>query len=245
MLICAIILGLTLGRSLAQGYQPSYKAFLAEKGYKELWKKDVEEKINAGKNEPASKQAKLNLMVSHLGLLSSTMRDKDEDLFDDYYDDAVDNLELIIDKDKKWAEPKAMLSAIYGLKMGYSPMQGMFLGSKSGSLIDKAKDLAPQSAMVWKVYANSKFFTPEMWGGDLKEAIEAYEKCMQLYESKPELLKYNWMYLDALAFMGQAYLKNGDTGKAIAAYEKALKYEPEFGWVKYALLPEAKAKPNK
>ena len=245
MLICAIILGLTLGRSLAQGDQPSYKAFLAEKGYKELWKKDVEEKINAGKNEPASKQAKLNLMVSHLGLLSSTMRDKDEDLFDDYYDDAVDNLELIIDKDKKWAEPKAMLSAIYGLKMGYSPMQGMFLGSKSGSLIDKAKDLAPQSAMVWKVYANSKFFTPEMWGGDLKEAIEAYEKCMQLYESKPELLKYNWMYLDALAFMGQAYLKNGDTGKAIAAYEKALKYEPEFGWVKYALLPEAKAKPNK
>ena len=84
-----------------------------------------------------------------------------------------------------------------------------------------------------------------MWGGDITEAIEAYEKSIQLYESRPEALKFNWMYLDALAFMGQAYLKNGDTGKAIATYEKALQAEPEFGWVKYALLPNAKSKTQK
>ena len=81
-----------------------------------------------------------------------------------------------------------------------------------------------------------------MWGGDIKEAIESYEKCVQLYEANPAALTSNWMYLDALAFQGQAYLKNGDTGKAIATFEKALQAEPEFGWVKFTLLPKAKTK---
>lgn len=143
---------------------------------------------------------------------------------------------------KDWAEPLALLSATYGLKMGYSPIQGMFLGSKSESLIEKGKKLDPSSPLVWKVRANSKFFTPEMWGGDLAEAITAYEKCITLYESKPALTKFNWMYLDALVFQGQAYMKQGDAGKAIMTYEKVLKIEPEFGWVKYSLLPTAKAK---
>lgn len=119
-------------------------------------------------------------------------------------------------------------------------MQGMFLGSKSSGLADKAIDLSPASPFVWKVYANSKFFTPEMFGGDLKEAIESYEKSVALYEASPTKLKSNWYYLDALAFLGQAYAKNGENGKAIATYEKAISVEPEFGWVKYRLLPIVK-----
>jgi tetratricopeptide (TPR) repeat protein len=238
------MVGLSLGRSLAQGDEPTYKAYIAEKDYKTLWKKDVDKKTTILKKESTNRNDALDLAVAHLGLLSSTNRDRDENLFDEYYDHAVENLESMIEQDKKWAEPKALLSAVYGLKMGYSPMQGMFLGSKSASLIEKAKELAPQSPMVWKIYANSKYFTPEMWGGDLKEAIAAYEKSVQLYESKPADLKFNWMYLDALAFLGQAYFKNNEIGKAITTYEKILKLEPEFGWVKYSLLPKAKAKTN-
>ena len=93
--------------------------------------------------------------------------------------------------------------------------------------------------MVWKIYANSKLFTPEMWGGDLKEAIQAFEKSIALYEANPNDLPFNWFYLDTLAFQGQAYLKDGQRAKAISTYEKALKVEPEFAWVKNVLLPKA------
>jgi cytochrome c-type biogenesis protein CcmH/NrfG len=49
------------------------------------------------------------------------------------------------------------------------------------------------------------------------------------------------MYLDTMAFLGQAWAKKGDRAKAIAAYENALKAEPNFSWVKYVLLPKVKS----
>ncbi len=222
-----------------------YHAYLSRQKATDAWKQAVADRKAALQANPANNQAALQLALAQFGLLSATMRFQDEDLFDEYYDATVDNLKSLIDSNKSWGEPNALLSAVYGLKMGYSPMQGMFLGSKSNSLTERAKKLSPQSPLVWKVYANAKFFTPEMWGGDLAEAIEGYEACIRFYESDPQHLKYNWLYLDALAFQGQAYVKNGDTGKAIAAYEKALKAEPTFSWVRDNLLPAARKQPAK
>ncbi|MFZ1808327.1 MAG: tetratricopeptide repeat protein [Cyclobacteriaceae bacterium] len=219
----------------AQGDASSYHAYL-NGNIKDVWIKEVNEKTKLAKGD---KRSQFTLALSQFGLLSATMADQDEDLFDEHYDKAVDNLEALIKSDKNWAEPKALLSATYGLKMAYSPMMGMFLGPKSGSLIEKAKDQSPNSALVWKVYANSKFFTPEMFGGDLDEAIDSYVKCITLYESKPEQLQHNWLYLDALAFLGQAYLKKEDKAKARNVFEKALKAEPEFAWVKFSLLAKS------
>lgn len=233
-----LILILLLSNSViifAQGDASSYHAYL-NSNLKEVWKKEVSDKAKLALENP---EHHLILALSQFGLLSATMADQDEDLFDEYYDNTVENLEALIKSDKNWAEPKAILSAVYGLKMAYNPMMGMFLGPKSGNLIEKAKDLAPKSPLVWKLYANSKFFTPEMFGGDLDEAISSYEKCIQLYESQPAQLEYNWLYLDALAFMGQAYLKKGEKEKAKLIFEKALQVEPEFAWVKYSLLPKS------
>jgi tetratricopeptide (TPR) repeat protein len=218
-----------------------YQAYLSQKYEVTPWKEAI--KICQGElyKNPKDIRAHYQLALAQFALISSTMRNRDEDLFDEYYDPLLDNLNKIIEEDKNWAEPYALKSAAYGVKMGYSPMQGMILGGKSNNLIEKAKHLDPNSALAWKVYANAKFFTPEMWGGDLDEAIASYEKAIQLYEQKPELLKHNWMYLDTMAFLGKALVKKGDRVKAIATYEKALKIEPEFGWVKFVLLPNAKS----
>jgi tetratricopeptide (TPR) repeat protein len=243
--ITLFLLATALGLAIAQENSINgllYQAYLSKEVNSALWKQAVNEARKIYDQSPRDKQAGFHLATARFALLSSTMRNQDEDLFDEYYGGTVKLLEELNESDKKWAEPRALLSAVYGLKMSYSPMQGMFLGPKSGNLVEKAKSLDPKSPLAWKVYANSKYFTPEMWGGDLNEAIESYEKCIQLYESNPATLKSNWMYLDALAFQGQAYQKNGDTGKAIASYEKALQAEPEFGWVKFTLLPKAKTK---
>lgn len=220
-----------------------YQAYLSQAPAPDKWKSAIAMRKTESANTSDTK-LKFRLALAQFGLLSSTMRNQDEDLFDEYYDETVELLEEIISKDKSWGEPYALLSATYGLKMGYSPMQGIFLGSKSNGLIEKAKKFSPSSPLVRKVAANAKFFTPEMWGGDLEEAIENYEACIKLYESAPASLKSNWMYLDALAFQGQAYVKNAENAKAIATYEKALAAEPTFGWVQFSLLPKAKAPKN-
>jgi len=217
-----------------------YKAYLSGQEALTLWKQAVTACETVLSKKPNNDTLQFNLLLAQYGAMNATMRTKDEDTFDKYYDKAVKSTDELASRNKKWGDPMALQSAMYGLKMGYSPMQGMVLGSKSSGLVEKATRINPLSPFVWKVYATSKFFTPEMFGGDIDEAIDAYKKSIQLYETQ-ELTKTNWLYIDALAFLGQAYMKKGNKADAIAVLEKALKAEPNFDWVKNALLPKAKS----
>jgi tetratricopeptide (TPR) repeat protein len=177
-----------------------------------------------------------NLLLAQHGLLTATMADQDEDLFDEHYDNAKENIQTLIEAKYEVGNAKAILSAIYGLEMGYSSYKGMFLGGKSSSNIEEATKMASNEPLVWQVYGSSKFFTPYMFGGDTKEAQKAYQEAVKLYENNG-LTTSNWRYLDALAWLGKVYEKNGEKALAKSTYEKALVAEPDFGWVKYALLP--------
>lgn len=213
----------------------TYEAYL----YKNLdmWKKGVEmSQAEYDKNKQDA--ILLDLALVQYGLLNATMIEKQEDIFNDYADNTVENIEKLIDTDKKWGEPKAILSSVYGVKMAYSPWKGIFLGSKSNNLMESATQQSKESALVWKLYANSKLYTPESFGGDKVEAAKAYEKAIALFENDPESTKNNWIYLDALAHLGITYMKLDKPTKAREVFEKALKVEPEFNWVRNSLLPQ-------
>jgi tetratricopeptide (TPR) repeat protein len=227
----------------AESGADTYKAYLGNndvQATKEQWKKAVAGRKAKFEGDTKNPDLLYDLTLAQFGLLTATQRDRDEDLFDDYVEETEKNLETLIDGNKSWGEPKALLAALYGMQMSYSPMKGMFLGAKSGSLMDKALKSAPSSPLVWKLYANSKFFTPETWGGDLKEAVSAYEKAVRLYEASPEKTKNNWFYIDTLAFLGKAYERDNQVSQAIEVYQEALEAEPEYQWVKSVLLPKAR-----
>ncbi len=222
----------------------TYQAYLANNSVSEVktqWEQIVairQKEFNANQSD---KNLRFRLVLAQYGLLSATMRDEDEDLFDKYVDETEEHLEVLIKQNKNWGEPKAVLSGLLGLKMAYSPWKGMILGSKSGNLIEKAVKESPSSPLVNKFYGNSKLFTPEMWGGDVQEAIKALEKSVSEYEQTKTNVN-NWLYIDAVAFLGQAYVKHDEINKAIACYEKALNFEPSFDWVQFSLLPTARKK---
>ena len=46
-----------------------------------------------------------------------------------------------------------------------------------------------------------------------------------------------WGHDEVYAWIGLAHLDRDERGRARAALEKALEIEPEFGWVRYVLLP--------
>jgi tetratricopeptide (TPR) repeat protein len=220
--------------------QLMYQAYLQRS--QSLWLKALETQQAESKLAPNDFQKQLQLAYVYASLLNGSMAMPNEDFFDAHVDAAKKLTKKLMDQNAKSGEAAAILSGIYGNEMGYSPMKGMMLGGKSGSLAEKATELEPASPLVWRVYANNKFYTPASFGGDVKKAIQALEKCVVLLEKDASKLVSNWMYIDALAFLGQAYAQNNEHVKAIAVYQKALQVEPGFDWVKKALLPAAEKK---
>ena len=62
------------------------------------------------------------------------------------------------------AEVYALLSSVYGRQISLSGIKGMFLGPKSGNLLKKAEQLAPDNPRVVLSAAIGAFNTPKMWG---------------------------------------------------------------------------------
>lgn len=218
----------------------SYRAYIQAND--SLWASVVAAKqsaFNKNTNDPA---LRWDLALAQYGLLNATMRTHDENRFDQYYEKAEDHLKTLGKDGEYKADAKALLGGLYGLKLSYSSMMGMVLGPRSSGLIEDAIELDPKSPIVWRVEANSKMYTPSMFGGNIDEAVQAFERSIALFEEQPATLDNNWIYLDALVFAGQAYTKQGQTAKAIAVYEKVLKIEPNHSWVKSDLLPKARQK---
>lgn len=168
------------------------------------------------------------------GLLGNTMATQDEETFDDYKDDTIELLEKLIEENPDWGEPKAVLSSTYGLVMAYSPMKGMFLGMKSSSLIDDAMELQPTSPLVQKLYAGSKLYTPEMFGGDPREATESFAVAIKIYEGGEDTVN-NWLYLDSMMGLSKAYRKTDQQDKAIEVLKRAISIEPDYKWAEATL----------
>lgn len=224
-LITIIALTISLNLLAQKPNEIQYAAYL--KSSKTLWQKSVEEAEKEHGKESFERALAL------YGLLNSTMATEDEDTFDDYKQETIELLKNLIETDEKWGEPRAVLSSVYGLVMAYSPMKGMFLGMKSSGLMDDAMTLQPESALVQKLHAGSKLYTPEMWGGDTDLALKGFEKSLNLFD--PDERVSNWFYLDAMMGMAMAYKKKGEKEKAVAILEKAIEVEPQYYWAKATL----------
>jgi len=75
-----------------------------------------------------------------------------------------------------------------------------------------------------------------MFGGDKAEAIKLYQKSIVLME-KSNLSTNNWFYLNTLIILAKAYISIDQYNNAKLLYEKALRKEPDFIWVKKVLYP--------
>ncbi|MEQ8474289.1 MAG: tetratricopeptide repeat protein [Marinoscillum sp.] len=226
VLLGVVIAILSVHHSNGQNQAMSYQAYLSSSTT--IWERVINQ----------SKSDQFNLAMAQYGFLNATMATKDETAFEKYYDSTVKLLEELIEAEVKTSESRAVLSSVYGLAMAYDSWKGMYLGPKSGGLIGQAFSQAPDNPLVVKLYASSKLYTPEMFGGNPSEAVKQFERSVALFESAGDTTN-NWLYLDALAHYGMSLQKMGKSQEAVEVYTKTLAIEPEFKWVKYSLLPAA------
>ena len=169
------------------------------------------------------------------GLLEGESKDPSEHL-----NAAVEHLKKATEIDPQAAEAYSLLSSVYGWQIGLSPMKTMLLGPKSGKAIQKAKQLAPDNPRVVLSAAISDFNTPKMFGGSKEKGLQGLQRAAELFaqEEPTDPIQPVWGHREAYAWLGIAYQNQGELESARAAFEKALEIDPDFGWVKYWLLPE-------
>lgn len=231
LICCFFALSLSAQDSLLQ--KKIYEAYLNADNGKWL------ECINAldAIYKETAKDADLLLLskAQHASFTSFRVK-KDEEGAQDVLNEAQKNVEVYLQNNKKSAEANALLSGILGMQISLSPMKGMSLGSKSSKLIDKALKLDPMNAFANYQKGSSLYFTPRIWGGDVPEAIKHLKAAKAIYETQN--IENEWNYLNTLAVLGQSYHYQEELEKAKETYNVALTTAPNFGWVKFNLLPK-------
>jgi len=176
--------------------------------------------------------------------LLTYMLNRDQDRFDPVADKAVERLEKILRTKPDWSEAQALLSAIHGLQIAKSWTRAMTLGPKANRLAQQAVANDPDNPRAWLMHAAQKLNTPRMFGGSIEEALDGYKKAVALFENNTgrDPLEPAWGYIDALVWLGITYERMDRDEEALAVFQKVLDLEPEYGWVKYNLLPALEEK---
>ena len=159
----------------------------------------------------------------------------------DTAEDYIEKSEEIIDELLKESPENATLQAYKGayiaFTIGVSNLKAIYLGPKSMKYINKSIELDPENIQGNIEKGNSMYYRPSAFGGDKNEAIEYYVKAVESFE-KQGLVVNNWMYINTLTALGQAYEATEQIQLAKVCYEKIIRIFPNFMWVEDELYPD-------
>ena len=138
------------------------------------------------------------------------------------------------------AEASAMRGAVLGSLIALQEdiaTAGATLGPEAGRLLAAAAAAAPNSPRVLLFRGQSLLFTPPEYGGDPAEGATLLQKAADGLAASAPPDGPRWGHAEALAWLGLAKKQAGDLAAARAAWQQALAIEPNYAWVKFALLP--------
>jgi len=200
------------------------------------WKNVIDRMEENNQKTPGFLLDLINYEYGYIGWCLGTNK-KDE--AEKYLKLAEENLEELENQTSKFdAEIHAYRAALMGFKIGIKNLRAPFLGPKSMKNAETALEINPDNFNANIEMGNIWNNMPEVFGGSAEKALKFYKKALKILESKgSDVLTKNWMYLNLLATIGQVEIELGNIDSGRNYFEKALKIEPGFLWVKNELLP--------
>lgn len=157
---------------------------------------------------------------------AETYIEKSEDIIDDLMEESPENATLM-----------AYKGAYIAFTIGISNLKAIYLGPKSMKYINKSIALDPDNIQGNIEKGNSMYYRPAAFGGDKTEAIKYYIKAIENFEAQGLDIN-NWMYINTMTALGQAYEVTDQIQLAKTCYEKIIRIFPNFMWVEDELYPD-------
>ncbi len=157
---------------------------------------------------------------------------------------AEDNLKKLENMNYAPSDINAYKSAFYGFKIGLSPIKAPVLGPRSINHAKLSVEQDENNPMGYIQYGNAQFYMPAVFGGSKKEAVEYFEKALDLMRRSSSMTINNWNYLSLLTLIAQSYEMMNEWEKAESTYKTILESEPRFTYVKDELYPDFLKKRN-
>lgn len=175
-----------------------------------------------------------------------SLSEDDKEIAKQYVNDGIDHLEKAVEIKDDFGEGYALLSSLLGNKIALNPLLGMTLGMKSGRMISRAFQLAPENPRVSLIAGQSHYYTPKMFGGGKEKAMEMLNKAIELFQSfTPESpLHPCWGYDEAYAYKGMIHTDWEQWKEAKLSFDKGLEINPHNNWIRMSLIPAMQRKMN-
>jgi tetratricopeptide (TPR) repeat protein len=188
-------------------------------------------------NPPVTVDQKLELVSYYYGFIGHMMGKKQYDVVEEYLKKAEDLNNQVLRLSPKNATACSYKGAFMGFHIGLNKLKSVYLGPESRVLMNKAIKLDPNNVTALINKGNVYFYAPGLLGGDKEDAVDLFLKAEKLMEKNKDT-DHNWVYLITLTTLAKSYEKLDQLQNAKITYEKALKNEPNYHWVKDDLYPK-------
>ncbi len=233
IVISILLLSIQLGFSQSSYRDPIYKAY--SRGKMNTWYELMhacEKNVN-----PSSFDEQLELISYYYGYTAWLIGAKKYDTAEEYIEKSEKIIDKLLDESPENPTLLAYKGAYIAFTIGISNFKAIYLGRKSMKYIDKAIELDPENIQGNIEKGNSMYYRPSIFGGDKAKAIQYYVKAIKSFE-KQGLVVNNWMYINTMTALGQAYEATDQIQLAKLCYEKIIRIFPNFMWVEDELYPD-------
>ena len=135
----------------------------------------------------------------------------------------------------------ALQGAMLGYRIILSKFTSMYLGPRAKKYIYTAYESSDICFNCNIEMGNMKFYTPKFLGGSKAEAVQHYEKAVEILETSELKADHNWIYMNTVLLLANAYKETGRKEPACALYSHLLEYEPAADWIREDLYSKCKS----
>ncbi len=214
----------------AQDYQERiYESYI--KGDMDAWYQTILE-MEKGVEITSSMKLQYDLVVARYGYIAYLISARENKAARNQISTAEDELQKLLLQSPGDARYHALLGAVYGFTVKTDPYKAAVFGRRALRANDRAFELAPGNPKVWMEKGNIEMFKPAVFGSDPSVAAQFYEKAVSLFEEDPNSYSFNWLYLNTLRNLADAYIAAYQLKKADETFKKMLSAEPNLRWVR-------------